>query len=325
MPKRLILGGALSAMTIVCALAVSASGVGAQSALPTGWSSRDIGSVGLAGSANVVSGTWTIDASGANIWSSSDEFRFAYQQVTGDLDIRVRVASLENVNDWSKAGVMIRESLAANSRNAFMLVTPGGDARVSAPQQHGRFNDADDRRFGHRASLASSRQAGKSVHWLSVGERDVMDVDRERDDQYDVGRLRRHGRRQPRGFDVGHGDVYECRGSDWHALRLHRRFRHRGLNRDIGSPARAGSASAPNGTFTVAGAGADIWDISDQFHFVYQPLQGDVEVIARIASLQYADDWSKAGVMIRETLTGRSRHAFDDGSGTQGWGFHRRD
>ena len=52
------------------------------------------------------------------------------------------------------------------------------------------------------------------------------------------------------------------------------------------------------------GGGADIWDTSDQFQFVYQPLQGDVEVIARVASLQYADAWSKAGVMIRESLTG---------------------
>ena len=43
------------------------------------------------------------------------------------------------------------------------------------------------------------------------------------------------------------------------------------------------------GTFTVVGGGADIWDTSDQFQFVYQPLQGDVEVIARVASLQHAD------------------------------------
>ncbi len=57
-------------------------------------------------------------------------------------------------------------------------------------------------------------------------------------------------------------------------------------SRDLGSPALAGSASAAGGTFTVAAGGIDIWGTSDQFHFVYQPLQGDVEVIARIASLQ---------------------------------------
>jgi hypothetical protein len=95
-------------------------------------------------------------------------------------------------------------------------------------------------------------------------------------------------------------------------------------NRDIGSPSRTGSASEAGGTFTVTGGGADIWGTSDQFHFVSQPMQGDVEVIARVASLQYAAPWSKAGVMIRESLAANSRHAFVLASGTQGWGFQRR-
>ncbi len=74
----------------------------------------------------------------------------------------------------------------------------------------------------------------------------------------------------------------------------------------------------------MTAGGIDIWGTSDQFHFVYQPLQGDVEVIARVASLQQADVWSKAGVMIRESLTAGSRHAFMMVSGSQGWGFQRR-
>ena len=111
-------------MALVCALAVSASVVRAQSALPTGWASRDIGSTGMVGSAAVSSGTWTIAGSGANIWGTSDEFRFAYQQITGDVDIRVRLTSFEDVQDWSKAGVMIRETLSANARNAFMMLMP---------------------------------------------------------------------------------------------------------------------------------------------------------------------------------------------------------
>jgi hypothetical protein len=36
-----------------------------------------------------------------------------------------RVASVQNINSWSKAGVMIRESLNANAANAFIAVTPG--------------------------------------------------------------------------------------------------------------------------------------------------------------------------------------------------------
>jgi regulation of enolase protein 1 (concanavalin A-like superfamily) len=81
------------------------------------------------------------------------------------------------------------------------------------------------------------------------------------------------------------------------------------VSQDIGSPALAGSASVSGGTFTAAGAGVDIYNAKDEFRFVYQPVQGDVEIVARVASLQQSDIWSKAGVMVRETLTGGSRHA----------------
>ena len=111
-------------MGFVCALAVSASVVRAQSALPTGWASRDVGSTGMVGGAAVSSGTWMVAGSGANIWGTSDEFRFAYQQITGDVDIRVRLTSFEDVNAYSKAGVMIRETLSANARNAFLMLMP---------------------------------------------------------------------------------------------------------------------------------------------------------------------------------------------------------
>ncbi len=95
-------------------------------------------------------------------------------------------------------------------------------------------------------------------------------------------------------------------------------------NGDIGGPALSGSASASAGTYSLVGAGTDIWGTSDQFHFVNQPLQGDVEVIARVASLQQMDPWSKAGIMIRESLTGGSRHTSMLASSANGWSFQRR-
>src|SRR4030088_1652431 len=45
---------------------------------------------------------------------------------------------------------------------------------------------------------------------------------------------------------------------------------------DIGDVGRQGSASFSNGTFTVAGAGADIWDLQDSFLLVSQSVSGDV-------------------------------------------------
>ena len=93
---------------------------------------------------------------------------------------------------------------------------------------------------------------------------------------------------------------------------------------DIGGPLMTGSATYASGTFTVRGAGADIWGASDQFRFVYRPLTGDGEVIARVASVQHTDGWAKAGVMMRETLTAGSRHVSAVVTPLNGVAFQRR-
>src|SRR5262249_40714583 len=81
-------------------------------------------------------------------------------------------------------------------------------------------------------------------------------------------------------------------------------------HQDIGTPAIAGSASLSNkGVYTITAAGADIWDAQDQFHYVYEQVTGDLDVVARVATLQNTDSWSKAGVMVRETLSADARHA----------------
>lgn len=92
--------------------------------LPSPWQTADIGAVGAAGSASHASGTFTVNASGADVFDFADEFRFVYQSFSGDVTVTARVGSLTNTNGWAKAGVMIRETLNANASNAAMLLTP---------------------------------------------------------------------------------------------------------------------------------------------------------------------------------------------------------
>lgn len=82
-------------------------------------------------------------------------------------------------------------------------------------------------------------------------------------------------------------------------------------SRDIGDVGVAGTAvySAADRTFTVQGAGDDIWGTADAFHFAYQPLRGDGQIVARVASVDAAEENAKAGVMIREGLDPDARHA----------------
>jgi hypothetical protein len=73
-------------------------------------------------------GTYTMTASGTDIWLvnnvEADEFHFAYKTLSGAGSIIARVDSVENTNDWAKAGVMIRETLDPDSAHAFACVTP---------------------------------------------------------------------------------------------------------------------------------------------------------------------------------------------------------
>jgi L-ascorbate metabolism protein UlaG (beta-lactamase superfamily) len=70
-------------------------------------------------------GTYTMTASGVDIWNTSDEFHFAYKEQSGAVAITARVESVGDTDPWAKAGVMIRDTLTADSRHAMMAVTPG--------------------------------------------------------------------------------------------------------------------------------------------------------------------------------------------------------
>ncbi len=92
--------------------------------LPQGWQSQDIGTTD--GSVAESDGTWAISADGADIWGSSDQFRYAYLPLSGDGTIIAQVISNgEGSNGWAKGGVMIRETLDADSKHALMALTGG--------------------------------------------------------------------------------------------------------------------------------------------------------------------------------------------------------
>ena len=97
------------------------------------------------------------------------------------------------------------------------------------------------------------------------------------------------------------------------------------VSTDLGAVTPAGEATFANGTFTVKGSGTDIWETSDQFQYVNQPITGNAEIIAKINSLTNTNTYAKAGVMFRETLTPTSKQAMTDVSAAAGIEFLSRD
>ena len=89
-------------------------------------------------------GTFTMTASGADIWYQSDEFHYAYKVLTGPGSIVAKVVSVGDTDDWAKAGVMIRETLDADSKHAMMIVSQASGITFQRRSETSGDSAADD-------------------------------------------------------------------------------------------------------------------------------------------------------------------------------------
>jgi regulation of enolase protein 1 (concanavalin A-like superfamily) len=303
------------AALVVC-VAASAHAQSASS-VSSPWVSVDVGSPALAGSATQNQNTFQIDAAGRDIWDTADQFHFVYQQMTGDVDVRARVDRVTATDQWSKAGVMIRASLSAGSAHAFALVSAQRGTAFQRRRQSGAL------------SVNTAGSASAAPYWV---------------------RLVRAGTRVT-AFRSADGSTWTQIGSDTIALgstayvgiavTSHNASAYTSASvsqvsvgsgalpatqahADIGNPAVKGSVAVQNGVYTIKGAGRDIWDTSDQFHYMYQAVSGDLTVVARVRSIQNIDSWSKAGVMIRGSLSANAAYALALASAGKGYAYQRR-
>ena len=318
--------GALSAAVVVCAL-VCARDIQAQGTLPTGWQNEAIGT--STGSSTGSGGTFTVTSTGANIWDQTDHFQFAYRSVSGDFDVSAFLADFTGPNEWAKAGLMVRESLASNARNAYELWSPGlGHAfqyRTSTGGTTARVSGGASRlrtwfRLVRQGTRIISYRSDDGLAWTQVYEL-TMSLPNE----VLVG-LAVTSRDEAAAAQAAFSNVAvqtstvtgdpaptpsPSPSSSW-------------IGADIGSPRVPGASSVSSGTYTVTGAGRDIWDASDQFRFHYLQVSGDTEIIARVSSFNATHEWAKAGVMIRESTAANARHAFMTATVNSGWAFQRR-
>lgn len=269
--------------------------------LPANWITSDLGSVSQAGSASDSGGTYTVNGSGADIWGNSDSFRFVYQQVTGDVEITARVVSQQNTDPWAKAGVLIRDSLDPAAIYGGAVITPSNGILMIG-------------RAGFNCCFSNFKQiTGAAPQWL-------------------------------RAVKVGAivATYYSADGISWQPLSIQNVGLHStsyvglgvasrtsGLNtttfdnvtitplssvsspltqQDIGAPPASGNAGNGNAATYVSGSGADIYGSPDAFHFVSQTWTGDLDVRLKITGQQNTGAWAKSGLMVRESLTGDSRH-----------------
>jgi uncharacterized protein YjdB len=107
------------AKTATCAVTVTSNAIAP-------WTSADVGSTALAGSATQSAGTYTIKGSGADAWDVVDAFQFVYQAVTGDMTMTARIVTEQNTNTYAKVGIDVRNALTANSSHAMNVLHANG-------------------------------------------------------------------------------------------------------------------------------------------------------------------------------------------------------
>jgi regulation of enolase protein 1 (concanavalin A-like superfamily) len=281
---------------------------GPPTSLPAGWQHRDVGSVGEPGSATFDGSTFTVNGSGSDIWNAADEFHYAFTFASGDFDIVARVASVQNINQWTKAGLMLRESVGAGSRHASVFVTPTtvkGIAFQRRPTTNGASVSTAGPSMTAPVWLRLARagndvtaywRSGSTGAWTPIGTQTFANLE----NTLEVGLVvssHVHGTLARATLD--HVDVSTGGSSsgNW-------------ASEDVGAVGAAGGAAVlDDGTATVTGSGADIWGTADEFHWIYQTITGNFSIEAQVDSVENVDRWVKAGLMIRANHDPGSQHA----------------
>ncbi|MCX6903790.1 MAG: lamin tail domain-containing protein, partial [Verrucomicrobia bacterium] len=90
----------------------------------TEFAALDIGGALPSGSAVPAADGLDVSGGGSDIGGALDQFGFSYQRRSGDFDVQVRLLGVSPSDVWAKAGLMARETLAADSRFAAVFASP---------------------------------------------------------------------------------------------------------------------------------------------------------------------------------------------------------
>jgi hypothetical protein len=267
--------------------------------LPGRWTSSDIGAVAARGTASFANGTWTIEGSGADIWNTADEFRYVYMEAVTRFTFTARVASIENIQVWAKAGIMVREDLSPGARHVSAFATPGRGLAFQRRQQPGGVSETTPGpattapvwlRIGRIGDTVSAYyRTSPTQPWTLLGRQTLSGL---RSVLYVGLAVTSHldGELATARFD---NVAFENASAMNHS-------------QDVGNVGVAGSTSFDGVVYQLRGSGADIWGATDAFHFAYSrgffggALSG---ITARVRSIQNTHVWAKAGVMFREMGT----------------------
>src|SRR5205823_4499092 len=99
---------------------------------PSSWTCQDIGSPSPAGTETTAGANWTVQAAGAGVAGSSDQFRLLAVTVTGDSQVSGQVLSQSATAGSAQAGLMLRQSNDPTSPYYALFLKPGSKLVVQS-------------------------------------------------------------------------------------------------------------------------------------------------------------------------------------------------
>jgi hypothetical protein len=141
--------------------------IGLAQELPEGWLNEDIGDPADEGSAMFSNDSFYVAGGGIDIWGTADQFHFVYRVFEGDGYIQARVDTVENTNEWAKAGVMMRDDLVGNSPHAMAVNCTNFGYQMQWRYDYEDVMDADNN-IGGPADLVHAVDGERLEIWVRL-------------------------------------------------------------------------------------------------------------------------------------------------------------
>lgn len=91
-----------------------------------GWATDDVGDAAVGGLAVRADGRWVVWGGGRDLFNRADEFRFVHQTAGDQAALWTRLDAMSATDQYAKAGVMLRESVAPDAAHVLLHALPDG-------------------------------------------------------------------------------------------------------------------------------------------------------------------------------------------------------
>lgn len=289
----------------------------------------DIGGPFLGGKTVVKDSKIYMTAGGNDIWSTSDQFHFYPEEVEGDFDVTVDVTSLFKRDSWTKAGLLIRSSLDADSVYFGVVLSGINDVIAqwrmeTASWSSSRLCTDEGCAYGSERPTASlkltkrynyfrayhSRDGGET--WLLIESRMMENLSGPL--QVGLG-LTSHNHHK-----VAEA-VFENYAVETHTWPTAAPTLEPAVEEvatttaDLFSPCTGcmGNTTMQGKHIRINAMSWDTWGSTDSLQYYMKdatPVMGDFDAVAHVSKMNATAHWAKTGIMVRNSLDRKSQNCF---------------